>query len=100
MAKICYHSSGIVLHIDSDVSYLSVRGTRRRVGGHFFLSELSKDLRKPPSTIPPQNGPLHAVSFTLRHIMVSAVEAEYAGIFFNDQDAIIFGTALEELGHN
>eukprot|EP00957_Ditylum_brightwellii_P147873 11260261-Ditylum_brightwellii.AAC.1 len=36
-AIIRYHSSGMVLHILSDASYLSAPRARSRAGGHFFL---------------------------------------------------------------
>ena len=60
-AKIIYHTSGMILHIDSDASYLSVKNARSRVGGHFYLSTRSDPDTKPPTNPPPPNVPLHAV---------------------------------------
>jgi hypothetical protein len=36
-ATIRYHASGMILHIHSDASYLSVSNARSRLGGMFFL---------------------------------------------------------------
>jgi hypothetical protein len=36
-ASIRYHASDMILHIDSDASYLSVSNIRSRLGGLFFL---------------------------------------------------------------
>ena len=60
-AKIKYHASEMVLHLDSDASYLSVRKARSQVGGHHYLSSSSSDKTKPPVRDPYQNGPLHVV---------------------------------------
>jgi hypothetical protein len=40
-ATIRYHASGMVLHIHSDASYLSVSNARSRLGGLFFLGNKS-----------------------------------------------------------
>ena len=37
-AQIKYHASEMILHVDSDASYLSVSKARSRVGGHHYLS--------------------------------------------------------------
>ena len=54
-AKIKYHASEMVLHIDSDASYLLVRQARSRVGGHHYLSSASLGKTKPPVRDPPPN---------------------------------------------
>jgi hypothetical protein len=38
-AKIRYHASGMILHIHSDASYLSVSNARSRLGGLFFSGQ-------------------------------------------------------------
>jgi hypothetical protein len=40
-ATIRYHASDMILHIHSDVSYLSVSDARSRLGGLFFLGNKS-----------------------------------------------------------
>ena len=37
-AKIRYHASDMILHVDSDVAYLVLPNTRSRIAGHYFLS--------------------------------------------------------------
>jgi hypothetical protein len=98
-AAIKYHASGMVLHVDSDASYLSVRKARSRVGGHHYLSSASADSTKAPVNDPPPNGPLHAVCASMKNVMASAAEAEMGGLFTNGQEAVILRTTLEELGH-
>jgi hypothetical protein len=46
-ATILYHSSDMILHIHSDVSYLSFSNAQSRLGGLFFSGKISTD----PSTI-------------------------------------------------
>ena len=98
-AQIKYHASGMVLHIDSDASYLSVSKARSRVGGHYYLSSDSLDSTKAPMHDPAPNGPLHAVCAIMKNVMASAAEAEMGGLFVNGKEAIILRTTLGELGH-
>ena len=97
--KIRYHASGMVLHIDSDASYLSVKNARSRVGGHFYLSTRSDLDNKPPTNPHPSNGPLHVVCSILRNVMASAAEAELGGLFYNAKEACVIQIILKELGH-
>ena len=94
-----YHASGMVLHVDSGASYLSVIKARSIVGGHHYLSSPSVNGTKPPVTHPLPNGPLRAVCSVMKNGMVSAVEAEVGGLFLNGQELMILRTTLEELGH-
>ena len=92
-AKVRYHASGMVLHIQSDASYLSVKNAKSRVGGHFYLGN-TRDSEKPPT-----NGPLYIVCNILKNVVASAAEAELAALFHNAQEAVILRTTLEEMGH-
>ena len=83
-ASIQYYASGMVLHVDSDASDLSVSKERSRVRGHHYLSSPSENIKKPPVTPPPPNGPLHAVCSIMNNFMASAVEAEMGGLFVNE----------------
>jgi hypothetical protein len=96
---LCYHASGMVLHIDSDLSYLSMPKSRSRVGGHHYLSSNSRDPTKAPTKNPPPNSPIHTVCHKLRNVMASAAEVEVGGLFVNGQDAVPLQTTLEELNH-
>ncbi len=98
-ATLCYHASGMVLHIDSNASYLSMSKARSRVGGHHYPSSNSRDPTKAPTTNPPPNGPIHTVCHKLRDVTASAAEAEVGGLFVNSQDAVPIRTTLEELNH-
>ena len=85
------------LHIDSDALYLSVKNSRIRAGGYYYLSDKS-DSTKPPNK-PTPNGVLHALSITLRNVMASAAEAELGVLFYNGQVAEPIRTCLEEMGY-
>ena len=82
-AAIEYSGNGMVLHVDSDASYLSVRKSRSRVGGFHYLSSPSSDPKKPPVSTPPLNGPFYAVCAIMKNVMASAKEAEMGALFVN-----------------
>ena len=69
-AKIRYCASQMQLHIHSDTSYLSASKARRRVGGHFFLSENFN-----PTSQTKHNGAILVVASILKNVMDSAAEA-------------------------
>ena len=92
-----YHASDMCLHVDSDASYLSVKKSRSRAGGYFYLSDHSTNPSKSP-VIPTPNGPLHAECRTLRNVMASAAEAELGALFHNGQVAVPIRTCLAEMG--
>ena len=94
VVDIKYHAIGLFLHMDNDVSYLSVRKARSRIGEYCHLSSPSSNATKPPMISPPPNGPLHTVSSILKNVMVSGVEAEMGGLFINGQEAVILRTTL------
>jgi hypothetical protein len=98
-ATLRYHARGMVLHIDSDPSYLSMPKARSRVGGHHYLSSNSHDPTKALTANPPSHGPIHTVCHKLRNVMASAAEAEVGGLFVNGQDAVPIRTTLKELDH-
>ena len=58
-AVIQYKSSDMILHIDSDASYLSDPRACSRTGGHYYLNLLPTDPKKDPNLPPPENGPIH-----------------------------------------
>ena len=47
-----YHASGMILHMQSDASFLSAPGVKIRAGGYHYLSEPSSDQKNP--LLPPQ----------------------------------------------
>ena len=93
-AVLRFHASDMILHIDSDASYLSEPHARSRAGGFHYLSSHPK-----PNTKPPLNGAFHIVSNIMRNVMASATEAEVGALFFNAQTGAMFRTTLEEMGY-
>jgi hypothetical protein len=52
-----------------------------------------------PDTPVATYGAVHITSVIVKHVMASAAEAEFAGLFYNAQEACSFRHTLEELGH-
>ena len=75
-AEIRYHACGMVLHINNNASYLSVRRSCSLVGDHFYLSSSSVNRSEPPTFTSPNNGSLRVTCSILSNIMALAVEAE------------------------
>ena len=65
----------MVLHLQSDASYLSEPSACSRVSGHYFLGYKSTDPNKPPLMDSPLNSLIHTVSKILQNVMASAAEA-------------------------
>ena len=82
-AIIQYKASDMILHIDSDTSYLSEPRAHSRTGRHHYLSSLPTDPKKIPNLPPPENGPIHMECRILKHMVTSAAEAEVGGLFHN-----------------
>ena len=55
-----YHTSDMVLAVQSDASYLSETKSRSRVGGHFYLAG--------NENIPVNNGTVLNISGILKHV--------------------------------
>jgi hypothetical protein len=101
-ASIRYHASDMVLHIESDASYLSAPKARSRAAGYHFLSSRPRNPNAPPlpsDPPPPGNGAIHVHCQILREVVSSASEAELAALFHNGKEACPLRTCLEELGH-
>ena len=92
--KVHFHRSGMILHVHSDGSYLSVSKARSRVGGFFFLA----DNNNSPEHAKP-NGAVHVISTILKNVMSSAAETEIAATFDNAKEAIPLRHTLKFLGH-
>jgi hypothetical protein len=67
-AAIRYHASDMILHIHSDVSYLSITNARSRLGGLFFLGN------KPPEQ-DTLNGSILNVASVIKNVVASAPES-------------------------
>jgi hypothetical protein len=80
-ATIRYHASGMILHIHSDVSYLSVSNARSRIGGIFFCGNKPPHKDKINRSIP------NAASI-INNVVKSTTELEVGACFLNSQSAV------------
>ena len=96
-AKLRYHASDMILHVDSDAAYLVLPNAHSRIAGHYFLS--SKPPLPPAPPQPAPNAPILTECKYLKHVVASAAEAETGGLFYNGQTIIPIRQALEALGH-
>ena len=89
-----FHTSDIVLQIDSNVVYLVMLNARSRIAGYFQLND---NLKRVPQ--PMINGAVIFKCKMLKHVVSSVAEAERAGVFYNAQIAIPIRYILEKLGY-
>jgi hypothetical protein len=87
-----YYASDMILHIDSDASYLCLPKARSRVAGYFQLNSAKRNN-------PNLNAAILIECKTLRHVVASSAEAETAGVFHNSQRAVPLRHLLIHLGH-
>eukprot|EP00957_Ditylum_brightwellii_P130065 9920533-Ditylum_brightwellii.AAC.1 len=99
-ATLCYHASNMILHVHSDASYLTVPEGCSRTGGHFFLSNVSKQPSKPPPGDIPLNSPVHNLWEVMWNVVASVAEAEVGALFLNAQMEEQLRIALAEMGHH
>jgi hypothetical protein len=91
--KIRYHASEMILHIQSDASYLSENEAKSRAGGFFYMGSDTKTDTKLT------NGAILIISKGLKNVMSSAAEAESGVVFINAKEGAVLRTTLEEWGH-
>jgi hypothetical protein len=82
----------MILHIHSDVSYLSVSKSRSCLGGLFYLGY------NPPNE-DKLNGSILNVASVIKNVVASAAESEVGACFQNAQTAAPLRVTLIELGH-
>jgi hypothetical protein len=100
-AIIRYKRSDMILHVESDASYLSERNARSRVAGYYYLSNSTNNntVFEDESYVAMPNGPVHVLCQIMREVLSSAAEAELAGLFHNAKETCPMQITLEELGH-
>ena len=101
-ATVRYVRSDMILHVESDASYLTAPKSRSRAAGYHYLSSHPADPNKAPTTDampPPGNGALSVLCQILKEVVSSAAEAELAALFHNGKQACPLRVCLEELGH-
>jgi len=91
-AKLRYVCSDMILHVESDASYLTEPKARSRAGGRHYLGNQ-------PGKPPILNGPILDLSKAIKHVMSSAAEAEIGSLFMNLKEATVLRMTLEEMGH-
>ena len=96
-----YKKSDMVLHLESDASYLSEKNAKSRVAGYYYLSNNTHNnhVFTDPMYVAPPNGPVHVLCNLMKEVVSSAAEAELAGLFHNAKEACPMRITLEELGH-
>lgn len=98
-ASICYHASNMVLHINSNISYLSMPEVHGCSDGFFYLSSHSKDPNKAPTQPLPLSRAILVMSNCIRNVVASAAEAEIAALFENGQESTSIHTTLHKMGY-
>ena len=98
-AKVRFHASEMILHVESDASYLSEDEARSRAAGYFYLSNQTRNLQDPDAASPLMNGAIHIFCRILQEVMASAAEAEIGALFHNARDACPLRIMLQEMGH-
>ena len=91
-ATLRFYAGTMQLKVESDASYLSIKGAKSRIGGHFYL-EANIDINTTT------NSPVHTECSTIKNVVCSAAEAECGALFQNCQKAIVLRRTLEVLGH-
>jgi hypothetical protein len=91
-----FHASNMVIHTDSDASYLSAPGAKSRAAGYHYLSSHSDKLK--PGESPPHNGPIHVLCAFIGPVVTSAAEAEVGATFMNAQELCPIRQTLINLG--
>jgi hypothetical protein len=77
-ATIRYRASDMILHIQSDASYLSVSNARSRLGGLLFLGNKSPEQDM-------LNGSILNVASVIKNVVAYAAESEVGACFHNAQ---------------
>lgn len=86
-----YYACDMILHIQSDASYLSRPGARSVAGALFYLGNIGQ-----PTHV---NGSVHALSSIIPAVVASVAEAEYAALFHAGQEGIWLRHILQSLGY-
>ena len=88
-AYLRYYASDMVLHCDSDASYLIMSKVRSRHASFFYFKTDNEQL----------NATIHIECKTLKHVVSSTAVAETGGIFGNVQFCIPLRHILEAMNH-
>jgi hypothetical protein len=95
-AKIRYHASDMILHIDTDAAFLVQPQAKSRLAGYYHMGSRRIQNGLPETEL---NAPILVQVKTIRYTVGSAAEAEIGGIYDAGQTAVPLRQALEEMGH-
>jgi hypothetical protein len=93
-ASVAYHASDMILHAQSDGSYLSESNARSRAAGFCFFGE-KQNTNGTPSLI---NGALSVFSTIPKLVVCSAAEIEYAALFLMGRELHVIRSTCEDMG--
>ena len=91
-AVIQFHTSDMILYVESDAAYPILPQARSRVASIFYL-------RNATSGRPPLKEGIQVICKTLKNVVSSAAEAETGFIFIGGQQAVPILTAMSEIDH-
>jgi hypothetical protein len=86
----------MILHVESDASFLSETKARSRAAAFFYLGNHATPGDDQCTNY---NGPVDILYQIMREVVSSAAEAELAALLYNCKEACTFCTTLEEMGH-
>ena len=96
-AKIRYHTSDMILRVDSDAAYLVLPQARSRGTVYFYLISNPTSCNIIPS--PQDNGPILTECVTLKNVVPSVADVEADTLHHNGKTAIPIRTTLQKLEH-
>ena len=94
---ICCKYGDMVLHLDSDVVYLTMPEERSCYYGNFYISDWTSP--RPVKPTPKRNSPIHTECKTIRNMLYLAAEDETCGTLNNKKKTIDLRPALITLDH-
>eukprot|EP00957_Ditylum_brightwellii_P208356 15356992-Ditylum_brightwellii.AAC.2 len=97
-AMLQFHASDMVLHIHSNVPYLSAPKARSRASSHFFPSTKPATTEKLEETKVSLNGAVHSICELICSVIVSAAKTKVGALYANAQKGKELCTALQEMG--
>ena len=96
-AIIRYRARDMVLHVDQEAEYLTIKEASSFYAGHLYMRDWPSPIPIKPN--PERNGTIHTECKTIHNVVPSAAETETCGTFNNGKISIGMCLALIELDH-
>ena len=96
-AIIRYRARDMVLHVDQEAEYLTIKEASSFYAGHLYMRDWPSPSPIKPN--PERNGTIHTECKKIHIVVSSAAEAKTFGIFNNGKTDIGMQPALITLGH-